>query len=134
MNVMDQFPSKFLKAADLGESQPIVTIDKVSFEQVGQGAHQELKAIIHFVGKSKGMVCNKTNANMIAKIAGSRDTDDWGGVKIKLVVAEVEFQGQPVEAIRVRDPKVAKPKPAPAPPVREPGDDDIAPDDSDIGF
>jgi len=127
------FPSKYLKSSDIPETGAVVTIDRVDIEQIGQGAQKELKPVIYFVGKTKGMVCNKTNANSIAKFAGSRDLDDWSGVKIKLVVAEVEFQGQPVEAIRVREAKAGavqnKPKPAPA-------EDDFvtAPEEDEIGF
>ena len=109
MNINDAFPSNYLKASDLGEAQPVVTIDRVEVEAVGRG--KEMKPVICFAGKTKGMVLNKTNSKKIAEIAGSNDTDDWHGVQVKLYATEVDFQGETVEAIRVKSP--AKPK-APA--------------------
>jgi hypothetical protein len=102
MNINDAFPSQYLKASDLGEAQPIVAIDRVEVEPVGRG--KEMKPIVYFAGKQKGMVLNKTNSKKIAEIAGSPDTDDWSGVNIKLFATEVDFQGETVEAIRVKAP------------------------------
>ena len=113
MNINDAFPSNYLKASDLGEAQPVVTIDRVEVEPVGRG--KEMKPVIYFAGKQKGMVLNKTNSKKIADIAGSPDTDDWHGIQIKLFATEVDFQGETVEAIRIKSPLVAKAKPKPAP-------------------
>ena len=113
MNINDAFPSNYLKASDLGEAQPVVTIDRVEVEPVGRG--KEMKPVIYFAGKQKGMVLNKTNSKKIAEIAASHDTDDWAGVQIKLFATEVDFQGETVEAIRVKSPQTAKVKPKPAP-------------------
>jgi single-stranded DNA-binding protein len=141
-NIQDAFPSNYLKASDLKGAQPIVTIDRVEFEAVGR--QREMKPVVYFVGKEKGIVLNKTNANNITNIAGSAETDDWNGVRVKLYATHVEFQGETVEAIRVKaaPPQTAKPAgrqthaPAPQPPAREPGDDDapIAITDDDIPF
>lgn len=111
MNINDAFPSNYLKASDLGESQPVVTIDRVEVEPVGRG--KEMKPVIYFAGKQKGMVLNKTNSKKIAEIAGSHDTDDWHGTQVKLFATEVDFQGETVEAIRVKAATAAKPKPRP---------------------
>lgn len=105
MNINDAFPSNYLKASDLGETQPVVTIDRVEVEPVGRG--KEMKPVIYFANKQKGMVLNKTNSKKIAEIAGSSDTDDWHGVQVRLFATEVDFQGETVEAIRVKTP-VAK--------------------------
>lgn len=115
MNINDAFPSNYLKASDLGDAQPVVTIDRVEVEPVGRG--KEMKPVIYFAGKQKGMVLNKTNSKKIAEIASSPDTDDWHGVQIRLFATEVDFQGETVEAIRVKSALTAakaKPKPAPA--------------------
>jgi hypothetical protein len=121
MNIDTAFPSKYLKASDLNGRTVTVTIARVEMEKVGD----DRKPIIYFEGKSKGLVCNKTNANMIAKIANSRDTDEWTGVSITLIDAEVEFQGEPTRAIRVRPATKAATRPAPPPPVETPADDEI---------
>lgn len=135
MPSIDQaFPSRYLKAGDVADTTPVVTITDTEMIEMGQGVRKEIKLLVKFKELAKGLVCNKTNANMIAKIAKSRNTDDWVGTKIRLVVNDVEFQGQIVEAIRVRQATGAKPMTKPAPVEREPGDEDITPDDSDIGF
>lgn len=126
-NVNDAFPGKYLKAADLGEKQPVVTISHVDWEDVGQGAEKARKPVAYFTGTTKGVVLNKTNAMMIADIAGDPDTDNWAGTRVKLVAVEVELQGKVVMGIRVRKPSPngnAKPKPAPEP-VEAPDSDDI---------
>lgn len=116
MNIDQSFPSKYLKASDIGDAQPVVQIARVTVEAVGR--EQEQKPIVYFVGKSKGVVLNKTNARAIAQIAGSNETDDWTGIAVQLYVAQVEFSGESMEAIRIRAPKQraaapVAPKPAP---------------------
>ena len=97
-NIHDAFPSNYLKASDLKGAQPVVTIDRIEFEAVGRT--KEMKPIVYFVGKEKGVVLNKTNANKIAELTGSTETDDWSGCQIRLYATHVEFQGETVEAIR----------------------------------
>lgn len=100
MNVNEAFPSQYLKASDLQGQQPIVTIDRVEFEAVGQ--KREMKPVLYFHGKDKGMVLNKTNAKNISNLVGSFETDEWAGFRIKLYSANVEFQGETVESIRIK--------------------------------
>lgn len=99
-NINTAFPSTYLKASDLGGREVVVTIDHVSFESVGRD--REMKAVVHFQGKDKGMVLNKTNARKIAQLAGTDETDDWGGVKIKIYPTETEFGGETVDCIRIK--------------------------------
>lgn len=107
MNIDDAFPSKYLKASDLPEegTQP-ATIERVTIEEIGK--NKDRKPVIHFEDLDKGFVCNKTNANTIAKATGSREFEHWTGKTINLYRAEVEFQGEMVESIRVKL-KAAKP-------------------------
>ena len=99
-NINDAFPSNYLKASDLKGQQPTVTIQRVEFEPVGQ--KKEMKPVLYFVGKEKGMVLNKTNSKTIVSLTGSPETSDWDGFAIKLYTAHVEFQGEPVESIRIK--------------------------------
>lgn len=108
MNINSAFPSKFLKASDLNGQSVNVKISGVKVESVGQG--QESKPVVYFAGKQKGMVLNKTNANKIANIAGSQDTDEWTDVTVQIYPTETEFGGETVECIRVRPPKAAAKK------------------------
>ena len=131
MNINDAFPSNYLKASDLGEAQPVVAIDRVEVEPVGRG--KEMKPVIYFAGKQKGMVLNKTNSKKIAELAGSPDTEEWAGVSVKLYATETEFGGETVECIRIKAPKgtrTVERDPLPVdPPPQERGapvtDDDI---------
>lgn len=131
MNINDQFPSKFLKANDLDGKQIIVTMRDCVVESIGE----DKRPVLYFVGKDKGVVLNKTNANNVGDAYGP-DTDEWVGKKVVLYTAFVDFQGKSIESIRIRKPKDselsagAKPEPrqAAAPPAFEPADD------SDIPF
>jgi hypothetical protein len=102
MNINEVFPSKFLKAADLGGATPTVTIDQVKMEDIGD----DRRAVVYFVGKDKGVVLNKTNATNISEAYGP-DTDGWTGKKVTLFTAWVDFQGKSMEAIRIRRPDMA---------------------------
>ena len=96
-NINSVFGGGFLKAEDLGGRNVRVTIDKVEVKNFDDGD----KLIVHFSGKDKALVCNKTNASIIAEVTGKQDTDDWPGETIWLVTKKVEFQGKLVPAIRV---------------------------------
>lgn len=119
MNIDSAFPSAYLKASDLGAAAPVVTIDRVDVEPVGRD--KEMKPVVYFRGKEKGVVLNKTNSNMIATLTGSRDTDDWIGCQIRLYATTTEFGGETVECIRVKGAAkptargVARPAPKPEP-------------------
>lgn len=133
MNINDAFPSHYLKASDLGDAQPLVTIDRVEIEAVGRD--KEMKPVVYFTGKDKGIVLNKTNSKKIAQIAESPDTDDWRGVKVTLYATETEFGGETVECIRIKAPASARRAAAPArrsappPPQDEPEMAEISDDD-----
>ena len=110
MNLNDAFPSKYLKAGDLPEEgSQTVTIEKIGLEEVGRD--KQTKPVIYFEELDRGLVCNKTNARTIARSLGSEDFDDWNGRKIALYRADVDFQGEMVEAIRVKLPKAPASKP-----------------------
>jgi hypothetical protein len=100
MNINSAFPSKYLKASDLGGRTVTVTVKDVKMEQVGQS--RDIKPVVYFEGKEKGLVLNKTNSNKIANIAGSGETDDWTGTQIQIYPTETEFSGETVDCIRVR--------------------------------
>lgn len=109
MKMSEQFPSKYLKAADLQGRQARVVMDRVEEEQVGNNQNEDPKPILYFQGKDKGMVLNKTNANNIVDAYGD-ETDDWHGEELVLFEAMVDFQGKTVSAIRVRAPRPSEKK------------------------
>ena len=101
MRVSEAFPSNsnFLKASDLQGRQLAVTMSTVQREKIGN--EPDLKHVLYFQGKEKGLVLNITNANMIADLYGE-EMDSWPGGEIILYEAMVQFQGKMVPAIRVR--------------------------------
>lgn len=97
MELSNVFGGDTLKAADLNGNEPTVVIANVEMKKFDNGN----KLVIHFEGKKKTLVCNKTNAKRIAHAYGS-NTEDWIGQEITLFTDLVDFQGNTVEAIRVR--------------------------------
>src|SRR5690606_41858672 len=89
----DAFPPTFLKAGDLNGQRAVVIVSHVKFEDIG-GDH---RPVVYFKGKTKGLVLNKTNGNMIAEISGDDDTDNWGGTRLVLYPTRVDFQGKRVD-------------------------------------
>jgi hypothetical protein len=99
------FPSKYLKAADV-KPKPIVTvISHLAQEMVGQGLDQNEKHVLHFEDQ-KPLVLNRTNWDSLEEAFG--DSDDWPGNKVKLRSARTQYQGKPVDGLRV-EPIVPKP-------------------------
>ncbi len=126
MNINGAFPSNYLKAADLQGRRVAISISHVAIEDIGD----DHKPVLYFIGKEKGMVLNKTNANMITEITGTDETDHWKGKAIVLYVAKVDFQGKRVDGIRVDYPANGSQPAAPPPPPPVP----VLDDDSDIPF
>lgn len=123
MKVGSMFPGNFLKAADLQGRRVVVEIDRVSEEDLGS----EKKPVLWFIGKDRGLVLNKTNANAIQDILGTDETDDWHGQRVVLHPAKTDFQGKRVDCIRV-DAAPAngqKAKPAQQPEPEELGEDEV---------
>lgn len=99
MRISDAYPSNYIKASDLRDKNVLVAIERIEMEDIGD----DHKPVIYFLGHSKGLCLNKTNANNIATAYGD-DTDDWLGKEIILYPTMVDFQGRSVAAIRVRAP------------------------------
>lgn len=119
----DAFPSKFLKAGDVGDEGLIVTITDVTEEEMKtDSGEKELKLFVYFKEFEKALILNKTNGNTLFDLCGE-DTDDWAGKRVKLVTGMTTFQGKAMECIRVSTKAVPGRKPAAAPapaPIPEP--------------
>src|SRR3990167_5026093 len=100
MNVNDAFPSNYLKASDLQGKAVAVTISHVEREAIGRD--KEMKPVLYFKGKTKGVVLNKTNARNITNLLGTAETDEWAGHVIAIYPTTTEFAGETVEGIRVK--------------------------------
>lgn len=126
MDINNSFPSNYLKAADLQNKTVKLTIRTVIEEKMGS----DIRPVLYFQGKDKGMVLNKTNAMTIAQMFGP-ETDNWNGGTIEVFPAFVDYQGKQVQGLRVRMPvqqQAPAARPAAAPP-RQP-----APADAGGGY
>jgi hypothetical protein len=121
MNVNDLRQSKYLKKEEF-DTPATVTISGVHQENVAkEGAEEELRWIMTFAELDKGLVLNTTNGQLIERITGQRESEDWIGKKIVLYhEPNVTFGGKLLGGIRVRAPKAPKSLP-------HNGDDDEIP-------
>ena len=94
----------YLKAADLQGRQVPVVIAGFEIVDFDEGS----KVVLSFQGKSKTLVCNKTNAITIGDMFG-HELDGWTGKSITLFPAKTTFGGKMVDCIRVTG--VATPPP-----------------------
>jgi hypothetical protein len=117
MRISGAFPSDYLRAADLQGQKLLLKMSRVEMRDMGE----EVKPVLFFEGKEKGLVLNKTNANTIATAYGD-ETGDWVGAEIVLFETPVEYQGQRRPGIRCSVP-LRKPQ--------KPGDEEI---NDDIPF
>jgi hypothetical protein len=91
----------------------VITIDHVTKEEVvgNKGAKQE--RIVAYIKGNKPMIINNTNAKTISKMY-TPDVDNWAGKQITVYASTAQFQGETVEALRVRTAKPQKPKLTPS--------------------
>lgn len=96
MRISEAFPSRFLKAGDLNGREYKLTMSRVEIEDL----NGEMKPILYFHGAEKGLVLNKTNAEMIALMFGD-ETNSWSGQPIVIKPDKTQMQGKIVDCIRV---------------------------------
>ena len=104
---------EYLGSWDLPDGQDIIaTIKSAGPEKViGADGKKEDCFVIHFTDVEKPMIANTTNCKMISKILGSNYIEDWLGKKIQIGTEKVRAFGDVVDALRVRDIKVAEANP-----------------------
>jgi hypothetical protein len=115
MKISEAFPSKYLNAADLDGQRVTATIRQVQSEEMRTPEGLKPRPVVHFQGRRKSLVLNKTNAQVLVKAFGD-ETDTWRDKEITLFAESVSFQGKIVDGIRVR---------AELAPVSDHGDDEI---------
>ena len=95
---------KYLKASDVPEGKELhLEIDRIAIEQVGEGSDQQAKAVCYFIGKERGLVLNRTNAEALIARYGD-DTEAMSGQPILLFRTTTSFQGKTVPCLRLRAP------------------------------
>lgn len=108
MKISEEFPSKYLKAADLQGREVKVIMANVEKEKLGD----DTKLVLYFKGKEKGVVLNKTNSNTIGEAYGD-ETEDWYDQPLILFSVMVDYQGKVGPAIRCRVPTAKDNRQAP---------------------
>jgi hypothetical protein len=89
------FPSRFLKAADLGDEPITLTIQSVTYEDLkDHDGRSRKKPVVSFTKTPKVLVINATNFDAIVDVTGQDDTDNWPGQKITVYAGEVEVNGK----------------------------------------
>jgi hypothetical protein len=136
----DLYGSRFLTAADLkGPVNAFIErIEEESFTRDGKASRP--KAVIYFRGARKPVVCNKTNANVLAHAFG-KSFEEWIGKCVTVRPETTTFNGKVVPALRLypvpatQIGATAPPKPEPKPfrrnerqyPMVNPGPEWVAP-------
>lgn len=142
--ISEEFASKYLSAADLGEfkgRKTVLTIESASIETFKNDDGQKVKKVVlQFRDHDKAMVVNATNRDVLVNLYGD-DTDDWEGQLIGLHVERVQFGAKRVDAIRLDEekPRPSKksekaPAKAAAKPERDAGEDEGEEDDDEPVF
>jgi hypothetical protein len=99
----DVFPSKYLRAADLGGKPYVLTISDAPYEKLkGLDGKDTHKIVLSFKGAEKTLPLNATNFDAVAEATGCPDTDDWPGNKIELYPTRTTMGGKQVDCIRIR--------------------------------
>lgn len=107
----------FLKHEDLGGREVKVVIADVDMEDVKDVDTTKKCLVMHFAGKEKALILNRTNCETMESITGTDDYGAWVGHAVVLWTDQtVKFGGKTVGGLRIRavGPKVVVPPP-PAP-------------------
>jgi hypothetical protein len=125
MDITQSFPAKYLQKTDFTAPRQVI-IDTVAMEDVSMDSQPtELKPVMFFKGAPKGMILNKTNANIMVALFGA-ETTAWSGQTVEAYNdVTIQFQGQLTGGIRLRPVQVlaqpvAHPVSQPAQPVGAP--------------
>lgn len=112
MKEHDVYPSQWLSAGDIPEGGLVVTVRGVSLAEIGRD--KESKPVLSFEELDKPLILNKTNWRNMSVLTKEDDSDNWASHKVELYATRVQFGGDEVDAVRIRQPKS---KPAAAKPT-----------------
>jgi hypothetical protein len=96
----DLYGSRFLAATDLKApvNAMIERIEQETFARDGGPARR--KAVLYFKNKTKGVVCNKTNAMTLGSAFG-KNFSAWIGKSVTITPENTTFSGKVVKALRL---------------------------------
>jgi len=97
---LQAYTSPWLKASDLQGRAATVTIEGATVEEIRQQTGQkEARIVVTFAGKSKRLICNKTQALTLADLAKTEVFAKWKGLVVILEPATTK-SGQATINIR----------------------------------
>lgn len=99
------FFKNYLGAWSFEDGDEVLTIVDVKVDMVYDrkiGGNKEA-LVVQFKERALPMICNKTNADMIAKVCETDKLSEWIGCKVVVGSSKVSVAGNECEAIRVRD-------------------------------
>ena len=124
MKISQLYPDKWLSAKHLQGRSVVVAIEAATVEQLfnPRTKQNEPKFVIAFHKKQLRLVLNKTQAQALADITGSDDSDEWKG---HLVTLSPSIAPNAAATITIsRPPETTKPAPAADDAKSEPDDGD----------
>ena len=82
---LQAYTSPWLKASDLQGRAATVTIETATVEEIRQqNGQKEARIVVAFAGKSKRLICNKTQALTLADLAKTEVFENWRGLVVTL--------------------------------------------------
>lgn len=115
----------YLRYADLGGKDHLVQIEDIAVKTIGEGDKAKDKLVVYFEGKSKALVLNNGNLEVLETLFGPETNDAIGGTVILHPDPSVMYAGQRVGGIRIQRPRAVEKKAAPAKSTAEILNDDI---------
>lgn len=85
-----------------------VTVREVKADTVKSAEGDSTCTIIHFIEPYKPMILNASNGKMLEKLFETAFIEEWRGRQFKLVVKKVKAFGELVDALRVKNERVAR--------------------------
>jgi hypothetical protein len=103
------FLGTYITAAEIVGKAPTLTIERITIEEVeklqkddgGAGKLQD-RIVVYFARAKRGWLMNRTNAECLRELFGSRETNDWIGKRVTLHAVQVRVGPKMEPGIRVK--------------------------------
>lgn len=100
------FDSTYLRWFDLEGKEFTLTIESVKQEELTlRGGAKKKAPVVRFQKAKKPLVLNKTNAEKIAELLGTKQVSKWPGNAITLYQSTTNLGGKTTECIRIKKAK-----------------------------
>jgi len=111
------FLGTYITAAEIVGKTPTLTVERVALEEVelmkkddGDVGKMKDRVIVYFQKVKRGWLLNRTNAECLRELFGSRETNDWIGKRVTLHSVNVKVGPKMEPGIRVKgSPDITEP-------------------------